>query len=102
MTRPSLLTEEQLAAAMARLSEEWGRSGDELTATFSFSTYEAATAFVSGVAAIAQALDHHPVMTLSYGSVAVAVTTHDAGGLTSLDVELAERSSLLYASSKLS
>ncbi len=102
MTRPSLLTEEELNTALARLVGHWGREGDELTATFAFPTYDLSVAFVNGVAAIAQDLDHHPVLTLSYGTVRVAVTTHDAGGLTSLDVQLAERSSALYASSKLS
>ncbi|MEI6700220.1 MAG: 4a-hydroxytetrahydrobiopterin dehydratase [Actinomycetota bacterium] len=102
MTRPGLLTEEQLSEALSRLFDHWGREGEELTALFSFSSYGAAVSFVTGVAAIAQELDHHPVITLSYGTVRVAVTTHDAGGLTSLDVALAERSSELYASSKLS
>jgi 4a-hydroxytetrahydrobiopterin dehydratase len=48
-------------------------------------------AFINAVADVARALDHHPDLTNVFDRVTLAVTTHDAGGLTSLDVEFARR-----------
>lgn len=50
---------------------------------------------MAAVATVAQAMDHHPDWTNSYASVTVDLMTHDVGGITSLDIQLAQRISEL-------
>jgi 4a-hydroxytetrahydrobiopterin dehydratase len=68
----------------------WARSGDALERTFPFPDYSAAVGFVMRVALAAERRDHHPDMLLSWGKVRVSWSTHDAGGITALDAEMAE------------
>lgn len=88
--RPARLTEEQLAAGLAALPG-WEREGDALRRSFRFADFAAAFAFMTAVAADAEELDHHPDWTNVYDRVDVRLSTHDAGGLTRLDLELAAR-----------
>lgn len=67
-----------------------GQGGrDEIVRTFAFADFNAAFAFMTRVALKAEALDHHPEWSNVYNRVEVVLTTHDAGGVTSLDVEMA-------------
>jgi 4a-hydroxytetrahydrobiopterin dehydratase len=85
------LSETERADALARLSG-WslvdGR--DAITRTFRFADFNAAFGFMTRVAMVAEKLDHHPEWFNVYNRVVVTLSTHDAGGLTSLDVGLAE------------
>ncbi|MER7516648.1 4a-hydroxytetrahydrobiopterin dehydratase [Streptomyces sp. NPDC126499] len=70
----------------------WSVDSDRLTRAYRLADHFAATAFVVHIAQIQQELDHHSDLTLGYNSVALAVSTHSAGGaLTEKDFELAER-----------
>jgi 4a-hydroxytetrahydrobiopterin dehydratase len=69
----------------------WQREGDWLRRVYKFPTFPAAIAFVNRVAEAAEALDHHPDITIEYTKVTLRVSTHDAGGLTANDFELATR-----------
>ncbi len=75
----------------------WAIEGDLLTRTFSFKTYKDGVVFSSAVAFLADKLDHHPDITLSYGKVTVAVNTHSVGGISPYDFELARRIDFLGA-----
>jgi 4a-hydroxytetrahydrobiopterin dehydratase len=66
-------------------------SGDALEKTFLFKDFKQAFAFMTAVAADAEDLNHHPEWSNVYRTVKVRLTTHDAGGLTPLDVALAQR-----------
>ena len=57
--------------------------------TFRFETFDAAFAWMSKIALVAAAADHHPEWTNVYTRVEVVLTTHDAGGVTDKDVALA-------------
>ena len=94
MARPQLLTDEQLAEVVASL-EDWSVVDDKLHAEFGFADFARAFGFMSAVATEAARLDHHPEWANVYGRVTVDLVTHDAGGITSLDVELATRMSEL-------
>ena len=61
-----------------------------LTRKFGFKTFTEAFAFMTRVAALAEAADHHPDWSNSYNTVTIALSTHDAGGVTARDVALAE------------
>ena len=79
------------AAALATLSgwsEVDGR--DAITKTFVFRDFNAAFGFMTRVALLAERADHHPEWSNVYKTVVVTLATHDAGGLTALDVRLAE------------
>ena len=64
---------------------------DALAKTFSFGNFVEAWGFMSRVALAAEKLDHHPEWTNVYKRVDITLSTHDAGGLTALDVKLARR-----------
>ena len=77
-------------AALAKLkgwSEVSGR--DAITRKFVFKDFNEAFGFMSRVALVAEKMDHHPEWSNVYKTVEVTLTTHDAGGLTELDVRLA-------------
>ena len=86
MARP-LLTQEEIDQALTSVA--WERDGDHITRTVTLSDFLAAMAFVNQVADVAQALDHHPDISISWNKVGLSVSTHDSGGLTALDFELA-------------
>ena len=78
-------------AALAKLmgwSEVEGR--DAVTKTFTFKDFNAAFGFMTRAALVAEKLDHHPEWFNVYKTVTITLSTHDAGGLTGRDVELAQ------------
>lgn len=78
------------AAAIAALdgwSEVDGR--DAIEKTFTFKSFDAAFAFMTRAALKAEKMDHHPEWFNVYNRVEVTLATHDAGGVTALDLELA-------------
>jgi len=85
------LTADARKAALARLngwSEAKGR--DAISKKFVFKDFKAAFAFMTKVADVAEEMNHHPEWFNVYKTVDVTLSTHDAGGLTELDVKLAE------------
>jgi len=69
----------------------WSRRGDVLTKTFTFEKFADGIAFVGRVAKKADEMDHHPDIDIRYTKVTLSLSTHDAGGITSSDLKLAER-----------
>ncbi len=85
------LSGEARSRALARLkgwSEVKGR--DAISKKFVFADFNEAFGFMARVALVAEKLDHHPGWSNVYKTVEVTLSTHDAGGLTELDVNLAE------------
>ena len=77
-------------AALAKLpgwSEVEGR--DAITKTFTFKDFNAAFGFMTRAALVAEKNDHHPEWFNVYKTVTVTLSTHDAGGLTERDIDLA-------------
>jgi 4a-hydroxytetrahydrobiopterin dehydratase len=68
----------------------WKEENDKLIRDFQFADFKEAFAFMTRVALIAEKMDHHPEWTNVWNRVEVALSTHSAGGLTELDVKLAE------------
>lgn len=85
------LTDTERAAALARL-DCWslvdGR--EAITRTFTFDDFNAAFGFMTRAAMVAEQLDHHPEWRNVWNRVEVVLATHDAGGLTALDIKLAQ------------
>lgn len=87
MTRPARIGAE---AALARLSGWTAVEGrDAIRKSFRFDDFNAAWAFMSRAALKAEQLDHHPEWSNVYNRVDVLLATHDADGVTELDVQLA-------------
>ena len=85
------LTAEARKAALAKLSQWSEVSGrDAITRKFVFKDFNEAFSFMTRAALVAEKMDHHPEWFNVYKTVEVTLSTHDAGGLTELDVKLAE------------
>jgi 4a-hydroxytetrahydrobiopterin dehydratase len=83
-----LLDSDRIAAALDGL-DGWEAADDALHRTWAFEGYRGAVAFVMRVALEAERANHHPDLTLSWGEVTIRLTSHDAGGVTSRDLDLA-------------
>ncbi|WP_136716092.1 4a-hydroxytetrahydrobiopterin dehydratase [Halorientalis salina] len=88
-----LLSDEEIEA---QLPEGWARDGDEIVRTFEFDSYLPGVGFASGIGGIAEDAWHHPEITITWGEVEVRLTTHDEGGITEKDTDLAERFNDVY------
>jgi 4a-hydroxytetrahydrobiopterin dehydratase len=82
------LSESEIEARLEDLVD-WTREGDVIRKLFKFASFPGAIGFVTQVAFLAQAADHHPDIDIRWRKVALALTTHDAGGLTAKDFDLA-------------
>ncbi len=99
MARPEPLSESARSDAVEEL-DDWDLVDDKLHAEFRFADFAAAFGFMAAAATEAARLDHHPEWSNVYSRVTVDLTTHDAGGITELDVELARRMSELAAATR--
>jgi 4a-hydroxytetrahydrobiopterin dehydratase len=68
----------------------WQREGDEIRRRFERPSFADAISFVVRIGFLAEGANHHPDLDIRWRTVVVALTTHDAGGLTALDLNLAE------------
>jgi 4a-hydroxytetrahydrobiopterin dehydratase len=84
------LSDDQIRQELTSLSG-WTREGDILTKTFRFARFADGISFVQRVATAADAADHHPDIDIRYTKIRIALSTHDAGGITAADVKLAKQ-----------
>ena len=90
------LTEEERAGALDELDEwDFDEARDAITRTFTFADFSEAFAFMTRVALLAEKADHHPEWSNVWNRVDILLTTHDAGGLSQRDVDMAEAIDLL-------
>ncbi len=84
----SLLDHDTVRFALTEL-DGWELEGDAIRRELRFEGFREAIAFINRVADLADAADHHPELTNVYATVTVVLTTHDAGGVTAKDLDLA-------------
>jgi 4a-hydroxytetrahydrobiopterin dehydratase len=96
--RPPRLAAEEIGHALTAL-DGWSVRNDRLHREFRFADFSAAFAFMTRAAMRAEQLDHHPDWSNVYNRVTVDLHTHDVGGITRLDVELAEALDAFYVAS---
>ena len=82
-------TEQQITSALAALPG-WARTGGHISKTFMFADFNQAWGFMTRVALLAEKRDHHPEWRNVWNKVEISLTTHDAGGLSIRDLELAK------------
>lgn len=87
MTRPSKIGAHAALGDLTNWRAADGR--DAIVRTYKFADFKAAFAFMTRVALKAEQMDHHPEWSNVYNKVEVLLATHDADGVTALDVELA-------------
>ena len=67
----------------------WSRAGNAITKTFEFVAFLDGIAWVDNVAKAAERMNHHPDLDIRYSKITATLSTHDAGGLTKFDFDLA-------------
>ncbi len=85
-----LLSEAEITSALDVLPG-WLHADGEIEKTFECASFPDAIAFVVRIGFFAEKADHHPDLDVRWRKVRVALTTHDAGGLTGKDLDLARR-----------
>lgn len=88
MARPTPLSDDALRHALAE-RPGWSRDGDAIVRVYELASFMAVVRLVGAIAERAEAADHHPDLDIRYRRLRVALSTHDAGGLTQLDFDLA-------------
>lgn len=79
--------------------EHWENTGTSLKKTFEFSTFMDVISFVHAIAQKAEEMQHHPDMAIRYTKLEITLSTHETGGITDKDTELANAIDLLYTQS---
>lgn len=90
------LSEAQIESALAARTD-WARVGDAISRTYAFKDFVQAMAFVDKAAEAAEAAQHHPDILIRYNKVTMTLSTHDAGGISHKDFDLAAKLDALSA-----
>ena len=85
-----LLSDEQIAERLAGL-DGWSREGAAIEKSFDRGDFKGSVEFVNRLTPVAEQLNHHPDLRISWRTVTVSITTHSEGGLTEGDFALASR-----------
>ena len=85
------LNSAEIKSALAKIPD-WQKKAAVISRKFQFKDFPAAMKFVNAVAKIAEKEQHHPDIDIRWNKVTLALTTHDAGGLTKKDFALAKKS----------
>ncbi len=88
MARPTKMTEEEIHSAMQELPG-WDLAQGKLHRELRFKDFAQAFGFMTSLALVAEKMNHHPEWSNVYHRVVIDLSTHDAGGITELDVTLA-------------
>jgi 4a-hydroxytetrahydrobiopterin dehydratase len=89
------LSSAQIKSELTAL-DDWEKKGAVISRTYQFKDFPAAIKFVNAVAKVAEKAWHHPDIDIRWNKVRLALTTHDEGGLTEKDFQLAARFDALF------
>ena len=84
------LGENEIESRLAELPG-WSRSGEAITREFGCGDFAGSVEFVNRLTPVAEEMNHHPDLAISWSKVAVTISTHSEGGLTAADFELARQ-----------
>ena len=93
--RPSKMTDEEIRNNLADVPG-WEMIDGKLHRSFKFENFSRAFGFMTSLALVTEAKNHHPEWSNVYNRVVIDLNTHDAGGITALDFELAAAANDLY------
>ncbi len=97
MSAPVKLSDAEIQAKLGQVSG-WSVAEGKLHKQFQFDSFVSAFGWMSSVALVAETMGHHPEWANVYNRVTVDLMTHDAGGLTEMDFNLAQRMDALAGS----
>lgn len=86
----SLLTSSEIESLVADLPQDWTVEGKQLKCVKVFNGFPQAVNFINSLVEPSESYQHHPDLQISYNRVTICLTTHDSGGLTYKDFELAK------------
>jgi 4a-hydroxytetrahydrobiopterin dehydratase len=98
-TRMARLNDEEIEQQLTEL-DGWERAGDAIERSFKLDDFKGSVDFVNRLTAVAEEMNHHPDLAISWDEVTVTITTHSEGGLTADDFELARRIGTLAAAAE--
>lgn len=84
------LTGAEIEERLSRL-KDWTTTNNKLARKYKFENFAKSLKFINQVGALAEKLDHHPDILFGWGYAEIFITTHDAGGITEKDFELASK-----------
>jgi 4a-hydroxytetrahydrobiopterin dehydratase len=83
------LSEQEIESRLGEL-DGWAREGDAIVKEFKLDDFVGSVDFINRLAPVAEEMNHHPDLSVSWNKVKVSITTHSEGGLTENDFELAK------------
>ncbi len=89
-------TKEEIKSYLASNLKSWTQTETAITREFKFSNFVEAFSFMTGIALVAEKMDHHPDWTNVYDKVTISLNTHSAKGITQLDFDLAKKIDAVY------
>jgi 4a-hydroxytetrahydrobiopterin dehydratase len=84
----AVLSDDEVAQRLEGL-DGWERKGDAIVKDFKLADFKGSVDFVNALTPVAEEMNHHPDLEISWNTVSVSLSTHSAGGLTENDFELA-------------
>ncbi len=88
-SKSEVLSDIAIQRGLGQLQPGWHRKGDMLIKTYEFPTFPAGINFVVRISHAAENAAHHPDIDIRYTKITCALTTHDAGGITQKDLDMA-------------
>ena len=86
----TLLEESEVERRLSEL-DGWAGEGEAIVKAYSCGDFAGSVGFVNRIAPVAEEMNHHPDLAISWSTVTVTISTHSEGGLTAADFELAGR-----------
>ena len=85
----AVLDDAEIDERLGRLADGWQRDGDTIKRTFKFDDFRGSIDFINRITPVADGMNHHPDLSVSWNTVTVSLTTHSQMGVTENDFELA-------------
>jgi 4a-hydroxytetrahydrobiopterin dehydratase len=85
----AVLDDAEIDERLGRLADGWERDGDTIKRTFKFDDFRGSIDFINRITPVADGMDHHPDLAVSWNTVTVTLTTHSQMGVTENDFALA-------------
>jgi len=87
----SVLSDEDVQARLAELGDDWEKYGNSLRREYKFDDFTGAVEFINRLTPVANEMNHHPDVFLTWGRVRVSLISHSEHGITEKDFELAKK-----------
>ena len=87
----AVLSDGEIEERLGRLESGWERDGAAIRREFKFDDFRGSIEFVNRITPVAEEMNHHPDLAISWNRVTVSLSTHSRGGITQSDLELAAR-----------